>query len=350
MSAVTTPARPRSRRLLGLDLARGLAVCTMILAHTSPWPIDLPAEYLTAPLFATLVGASLHLAWSAAQARGTSGLAFVADNGFRGACLVSIGEVLQSAYQFIDVVLQTLGLLTIVLAPVVVLLGRAARPGRAALAGASALWLISPFVMEASRHWLAEHPTLDPLGRAIGLWLAAGVHYRVVSFAIYGLVGVALAVWFARGGARGRDGLRAVGVCALVTVGAYGGGRLIDQGQPYAGDHAELLGSTAFAAGATIGCVWLLARLGDAHRTDRPGGLAPLVATGQLALTAYSLQIVLLRVLQELTGPGFDDDRPWVLGLTLAVVVGCCWAWRRTGLTGPMEVLLRAPRLLRREA
>ena len=51
------------QRFVGVDLARGLAVVFMIFAHTSPSAIDIPTEYLTAPLFALLIGVGLELAW-----------------------------------------------------------------------------------------------------------------------------------------------------------------------------------------------------------------------------------------------------------------------------------------------
>lgn len=94
-----------------LDLARGLAVVSMIVAHTSPWGgLWNVSEFLTAPLFAFLVGASLVLAWSRSDRR--YGF-FVVANVLRGLVLVALGEALQALYFPIIVVLQTLGVLTI---------------------------------------------------------------------------------------------------------------------------------------------------------------------------------------------------------------------------------------------
>ena len=49
-------------RLTWLDLARGFAVISMVVAHTSPWGGILNvSEYVTAPWFAMLIGISLLL-------------------------------------------------------------------------------------------------------------------------------------------------------------------------------------------------------------------------------------------------------------------------------------------------
>ncbi len=125
-----------------LDLARGLAVVSMIVAHTSPWGgLWNVSEFLTAPLFAFLVGASLLLAWWRSDHR--YGL-FVVANTLRGLLLVVLGEGLQTLYFPIIVVLQTLGVLTIVLAPLVPLLARQPWISYAVALGAA---LLSPLAM-----------------------------------------------------------------------------------------------------------------------------------------------------------------------------------------------------------
>ncbi len=154
-------------RLLWLDLARGLAVVSMVIAHTAPWGgVFVGTEYLTAPWFAMLVGISLLLAWdktgggTGAKSGARSGEqtpsrtgAFIAANVARGLLLLLAGELLQRAYWQIDVVLQTLGLLTIVLAPLVVLVGRR-RWVWAAIS--AAMVAASPLLMDAARELAAR--------------------------------------------------------------------------------------------------------------------------------------------------------------------------------------------------
>ncbi|WP_432558846.1 DUF418 domain-containing protein [Granulicoccus sp. GXG6511] len=69
--------------------------------------------------------------------------------------------------------------------------------------------------------------------------------------------------------------------------------------------------------------------------------LAPLVATGRMALTAYALQFVLLRVITDVFLDGGRDDHWWVLGVLTVTVVGFCWVWERLGWPRPAEPLLR---------
>src|SRR5690606_24982124 len=100
------------------------------------------------PLFAFLVGVSLHLAWVRSAQRYWL---FVAAGLLRGLVLVVLGELLQTVYWSIIVVLQTLGVLTIVLAPVVPLL---VRRRWTAYAVSATFALLSPVVMGAARDWL----------------------------------------------------------------------------------------------------------------------------------------------------------------------------------------------------
>lgn len=323
----------------GVDLARGFAVCTMVVAHTSPSAVDLPTEYLTAPLFALLIGLGLGLA----RARwGASAAGFVAQNLWRGTVLIVLGTLLQRSYPFIDVVLQTLGVLTIVLAPLVLAIGR--RPV-AALAGAGLMALLSPVLMSAAREWLMRAGMPAPwLADAVG-WLAAGTHYRTSSDLAFGLVGVALATWLRGTGERiapliARAPL-AVGGLAGLTLIAYGGGRLAGMDtHPYSGSTAEIVGSCAFAAGTVIACCWLVT-----IRTGSVRVLAPLIATGRLALTAYALQILLLAALFRASGPTFDDNDWRILAGLIGLLVVACWAWVRwVRRPGPLEGLVRLPR------
>ena len=64
--------------------------------------------------------------------------------------------------------------------------------------------------------------------------------------------------------------------------------------------------------------------------------LGPWLSTGRLALTAYTLQIVFLALIQVAVGPRRDDS--WlILGSTTLVVVGGCWLLERRFGTGPLE-------------
>ena len=329
-------------RLAGVDLARALAVVSMIIAHTSPSAIDLPAEYLTAPLFAMLIGVGLALGSPRGPAQREAAAIFTMDTIVRGSILIVLGVLLQRLYPMIDVVLQTLGLTMIVLAPVARALAQ--RP-RAALGFALGFYAISPAVMERSRMLLTEHQVGPELTDLID-WLAAGAHYRVVSDLVFALTGIALAAWLRAGGGRGGAGLlgsltlASISALVVVTGKVTGWG-----GLPYAGDHLELLATTALAAAVILGATWL------AERVEVTGPLAALLATGRMALSAYAVQILYLALLRWLRGPLVDDNAWWVLVTTIALCIGVSWGWQRyAALPGPLEALLRLPRLLRRRA
>ena len=71
--------------------------------------------------------------------------------------------------------------------------------------------------------------------------------------------------------------------------------------------------------------------------------LAPLLAAGRLALTAYTLQILWLALLSALRD-GAPDDQWWILGSILVVVVGGSWLLERLMGTGPLEWLIHVLR------
>lgn len=326
-------------RLLGVDLARGVAVVAMVIAHTSPSAIDLPFEYLTAPLFAMLIGVGLGLSVTRSTA---SPAALINDNIVRGALLFLIGVFLQRMYASIDIVLQTLGLLMVVLAPLALLLAR--RP-RLTLALAALAYLLSPVATGLTRERLAtgEHGTL---ARDALEWVAADPHYRLSSHLVYGLIGIALAAWLRRGGGDGpAGGIRALQMglfaSAVLVLGKLTGWG----GAAYAGDHVEILATTLLAAGTIIGCTWLVGAAGP-----RAATLEAVIATGRMALSAYAVQVIYLwALMQTNNSASWNDNAWWILVSTIAVCVGASWAWQTVlHRPGPLETLLRLPRLLAR--
>jgi uncharacterized membrane protein len=116
-------------RDLSVDVARGLALLSMFVAHTAP--SDGPAnvlelsEFLTAPLFATLIGMGLSLGWRRFQAAAEGGYGrFLAGVAVRSVALVVIGlllERLSTDVVFVQVIiiLVQLGVLILVAAPLV---------------------------------------------------------------------------------------------------------------------------------------------------------------------------------------------------------------------------------------
>ncbi len=157
-----TVRMPTTHRLDGLDAARGLAVVSMLVAHLCPaGGIFDVSEYLTAPLFAVIIG---HLDGGASRrARAPPAGTFLLDNLQRGLVLIVLGVLLQALYSQIDVVLPYLGVLVIVLAPLALLLHRMPV---LTLGIAGALAVVGPIVVERAREAYPSSPTAGRGGRS----------------------------------------------------------------------------------------------------------------------------------------------------------------------------------------
>ncbi|QIM21568.1 hypothetical protein G7075_11230 [Phycicoccus sp. HDW14] len=339
---VSVPARiapgAAGPRLPGLDLARGLAVLSMLVAHLSPvgGVLDL-SEYLTAPLFAVLVGAAMGLVLARP---GTDPVRFVADNALRGLLLVALGVMLQALYPQIDVVLPYLGVLVVVLAPLAVALHRLPVLTLGLAVGAAVL---GPVVTERARDALVSGgPATGTGARHLLDWLAAGPSYRLVSFLPMALGGLALALLLPRLAAwRPAAGVAAVLLAAAGVVHALGAASS-GGAAPYSGTTAEVVAGSLLAAGVVAASC----ALADVAAVARWGirALDPVLSLGRLALTAYTVQVLFLAVVAAVRGGARDDTWP-VLLLTTAVVVGSAWLLDRTWGTGPLELVVRLARL-----
>jgi Protein of unknown function (DUF418) len=300
----------------------------MLVAHLSPaGGIFTLSEYLTAPLFAVVIGVAMgiHLA----DRRPGAGQ-FLLENLQRGVLLVVLGVLLQEMYSRIIVVLPYLGLLIVVLAPLALLLHRAPLLTLGvAVAGA----VLGPIVRERVALAWGFGGDLPPGAGELVTWLALGEAYRLLSFLPMALGGLALATVLRRV-TEVPVAYAVSGVLLSTAAVAYLLGRGSAEGaRPYSGVTAEVVGATLLATGAVVASFVVL------HLARRAGVgwlLAPVVATGRLALTAYTLQILFLAVLEVFRG-GASDDTWLVLAYTTVVVLGVCWALDRWWGTGPLE-------------
>jgi uncharacterized membrane protein YeiB len=323
------PTTSTTARLDGLDAARGLAVVSMLVAHLSPVGGAFEvAQYLTAPLFAVVIGISMGVRLT--EQRPDPGW-FVLDNVQRGLILLGLGILLQALYSQIDVVLPYLGVLVIVLAPLALLLHRLPV---LTLGIAGGLAVLGPLVVERSREGVASTAGGSPGWSAdILTWLTTGQNYRLVSFLPMALGGLALATVLRRA-ARPPEGYVVAAALLVLSVAAYGLGMGTPDGSAaYSGTTAEVVGATFLAAGAVVAS---FLAVGLVRRRGAGGALEPLLATGRLALTAYTAQILWLALLATLRDNA-PDDSWWILGSSLVVVVGSCWALDRWRGTGPLE-------------
>lgn len=321
------------QRDVALDVVRACAVLSMLVAHFAPsggpgGVLNL-SEYLTLPLFATVVG------WSAELGRGRRGECVSAL--VRGAVLVALGLLLERLPTQIIVVLVWLGVL-VVLAPLLVRVRTVFL-----VPGALLLAVVEPWLLTWGREQLTRHVLQvvdasydirsDPVARLWELTVAGPATYRLSVLLPFAALGVVLARW--RPGRIALLGLTGLGlVVAGGVLGADQAGAL--DVAPYDGSHLELVVSAGLVLAAVAGVRLLVAEV--------PGGWvdAALSPLGRMALTAYVVQVVAAwRWLRRQPVGGTDDS--WVLlgGLAVVLVVGAAlWgrALRGTPLArGPVE-------------
>lgn len=338
------------RRLVGVDVARGLALLGMMSVHIAD-RLDpdgttstayLVASGRASALFAVLAGVGLALARAGAPAV----LA-------RAAVVAAVGLTLGLVPSPAAVILVHYGLLFVCAAPFLRLRAHT-------LAAVGGVWLVvSPFVAHALRQQAPPGPGAaspswlsfaDPGQLVLELTLIG--YYPVLQWTGYVLVGLAvgaalrdgsgrrieLALTLVAAGAALAGGAKVV---SAVLLGPLGGATRIDTStwfygttptdtwwwlavsSPHSGTPFDLLHTTGTSL-AVIGLCLLAAAL-----PWRAVGVAltPLAAAGSMTLTLYSAHVVLL-------GLGLDVlVVHWVLALTAATL------WRSTGRRGPLEGL-----------
>ena len=319
-------------RIASIDLVRGVAVLSMLAAHFGPdggiWALS---ERLTAPLFATLVGVGVLLTW---QRRASTGW-FFADELYRAAILIALGTVLQQLYWQIDVVLQTLGVLSIVMALLTWLLRGRTVPTVALAVG---LAVTSPTVMDHARAWLATGGSGLPLVNRVVELLFAGQAYRVMTFCVFALAGQALLPWVTDPRRRPRALFVGASMLALGTaVGFVVGKYVLGGAESYSGTIGEIVTAVPMTLAVWTGCAWLVAMV-----PDRPW-LTPLLATGRSSLTAYTVQILLARVLVDRVLHGARQATWWMLLTQVLVALLGSMLWQRCLGFGPLEWVMRLP-------
>ncbi|MFS8198200.1 DUF418 domain-containing protein [Streptomyces sp. CWNU-52B] len=389
-----SPASPSAGRLIGIDLARGLAVLGMYAAHVGPDPsVGGPAGFVlevargrSSALFALLAGFSLVLITGRPHPRtGRAGRQAVGRIVIRSVVLIALGFALTALDTDVDVILAFYGLIFLVILPLYRL------RARTLMAVAAAGALVMPQVLYVIRQsidhgdWADRIVAGDPLARVSGtdgfMELLFTGEYPVLTWMSFMVAGMAVARLDLTG-ARVRTRLALAGG-ALAVVG-YGGSWLalrlvphalttvadatdggsvssawwsdsvgyLTDGTPaawllVAAPHSQttfsVLGNTGVALAVVAGCVAVT------DRTPRLTRLTvPVRAVGMIALTAYVVHILAIRVvgMAEETGPALVA----LLGFTgTALLVATLWT--RRFRRGPLEYLLhhvtRVSRLIR---
>ncbi|MFF4255564.1 DUF418 domain-containing protein [Streptomyces sp. NPDC001663] len=376
---------PSTGRLVGIDLARGLAVLGMYAAHVGPDPtmggplgfvLEL-ARGRASALFALLAGFSLILITGRPEPRtGRAGRQAVGRIVIRSIVLMALGFALTALDTDVDVILSFYGLLFLLVLP----LHRLSARTLAAIAVAGAL--IMPQVLYVIRQsieggdWADTVIAGDPLARITGtdgfLELLFTGEYPVLTWMSFMVAGMALArldLTRARtlarlsyaGGALAVLGYggswlalhlvpHAWGTVAAATDGASPASAWwsdtvgdIDDGTPAAwllvgAPHSQttfsILGNTGVALIVVAACIWATARLPRLTRLA-----TPVIAVGMISLTTYVLHILAIRVV------GMEEETaPALLALFLfsATAMVLAVVWTRRFRRGPLEHLLHA--------
>jgi uncharacterized protein len=334
------PARVRAwglpPRVLGVDVARGLAVIGMFAAHVAvqvpfDWSPDTwsgLSDGKPSALFALLAGVAIAIIGR----RPGSGQALVV----RALAVYVLGLLLMLLPTNVAVILPSYGAMFLLALPF-----RRADPRKLAVA-AVVLAIVMPALVLPLRAQLDDLPAaaqllvLDPLITG---------YYPALIWIAYVLAGVAI----------GRlDLLDARIAAALVGIGAvlagvgYGLGAALEgsvarepwavlfTAEPHSDTPFDVIG-TGGTAVAVLGLCLLLAR---ALRGRSRWLLLPLGAVGAMALTAYTAQLIAIAAL-GIPVPGDDPSNTAFWVLTLAVIAGCS-AWVLLVGRGPLEAALHA--------
>lgn len=379
-------ARPSSvGRLIGIDLARGLAVFGMYAAHVGPeptvgGPLGFAAEVArgrSSALFALLAGFSLVLITGRPTPHtGQPGRQAAARIVIRALILIAAGYALTALDTDVDVILSFYGLLFLLLLP----LHRLQAHALALLAAATAL--VMPVILYAVRQSLYDGDwgdtliAADPLARLTHtdglLELLFTGEYPVLTWMPFMLAGMALARLDLT---RARIRARMAWTGAVLAVLGYGGSWLALHAVPGArstiaaatdGDGAasawwsdtvgylnndtpaawllvgaphsqttfSILGNTGICLLVAAACVTAAARMPRLTRLARP-----IAAVGMIALTAYVAHLLAIHFVGMEEEPG-----PALIALAVfsaAAMLGAT-LWTRYLHRGPLEYLLHS--------
>jgi uncharacterized membrane protein len=347
----------------GVDVARGVALISMFVAHVAPGDgpgnlLEL-SEYLTAPLFATLIGMGLWLGWTRLEARSVAvNGRFVAGVAVRAVALIGTGlllERLSTDVVFVQViiVLVHLGVLMIVAAPLVRLPSSvvAAVGVLAVVLGSVLESVLSPQPILYSGYAEGHLGTLSP---ARALDIVAYGPYRLTYLLAFACLGIVLArrsqLTSGLPGSRLRRGqedrttwqlIRGDTLVTIAALGLCGAGLLARAAGAftmvaYQRNVPEVVFDALLCTAAVCGSAVVVRLL------PRPA-LRPLALAGAMTLTLYVAQVLVLAAFtaRHDAATWSDDSWPMLIGL-IAGSLAFAVVWHavvRTGAfaRGPLE-------------
>ncbi|WP_268235442.1 DUF418 domain-containing protein [Cnuibacter physcomitrellae] len=334
---------PRRRRLLGLDVARGLALFGMVYAHVVP---DNGVESIfdgrSAMLFATVSGVSLGLLSGGARRPPRSALPRLARRiAVRGGVLIALGLWFASLATPIATIFDVYGLLFLLAIPLLTLSRRhlALLVVVAALSGPALTgWFAETAAEPAS---LLHAMTSGEWGGHLGRWLTG--HFPVATWSALVIAGLLLA----------RCDLSARSTQAAAIV--LGGGSSLlaysvtastaETSAAHSNSTWEVLGSGGLAI-AIIGALCLALDLAEENGWTAVARLSsPLAAIGSMPLTLYCAHFAVIAVITAPLPLGSDPEQWQSVSLLIAMTaLGVAFAllWRRWFRQGPLEWAMSA--------
>ncbi len=334
MSDVDSGETASRSRTVGVDIARGIAILGMFVAHTMPNPGDreLLVDGRSSILFATLAGVSLGIlsGQDAPPPRGKRSRIYRRIT-VRALAIFLIGVVLVSLGSEIAIILDYYAIMFLFVIPVLfaprillgVLIGVFAfgAPMLAALVDDRSV--ASPSLVDIFREYLLTgfYPVL--------IWLP---------FLFAGLIA-------ARSGLRRqRTQVLMIGGGAAAAFGGYGAALVFPgvSAASHSGSTAEVFGSGGVAI-AVIGILVAATETAPAPiRTGFRTALSPVAAAGSMALSVYTAQILTLAIavrIRDTSGAVDYPGWPLLIWLVVSSLVGS-WLWQRYFGKGPLERLL----------
>lgn len=321
-------------RLLGVDLARFMALISMFIAHTAPTPgpfgvLNL-SEFLTVALFAMLLGVSADLS--------ADRMAFptlFASSVVRAIALIALGLWSDSWGAQVEDVLPFLGLLSIFAAVLVYL------PSWVLGIIAALSWWFTPWAMVAFSELHVNLTAQGSLFSYFTLWMFEARSYRVFTMIAWACVGIILIRLMRAWGVAGDI---AGAVIATVAAGSlWWHVSHLFEFFPYTGNHWEVAFDTLLAVGAICWCS-VVARI----FASKESVLAPFAVCGRMTLSLYLGQLAILAAYVKYApqmGWSPTDDS-WVMMFTLIIAaMAFSWLWHRLfrstfAYRGPVETLL----------
>jgi hypothetical protein len=328
------------RRIAGVDIARGLALLGMFVAHAAPpylgegitgLLLEVPDER-SRLLFALTAGLGLGLLTAGPEPRGV----LRRQIAVRAVFLLALGLLLQDTGVLVRVILDEYGIAFLLMLPFVFL------PAGWLLGAGVVLLIFGPgvAVLLGAQVTPAERV---PYAQLVD-WFVTG-SYPVVTWVAVLMIGVAIV----RLGLFRTDVVAVAGLLGLgamvggigLSVGLGGDGIEAEPAAAQVGLTAAAVGTSAFTVGNVGFCLALTALLVAVSRRGA-GLLRPIAEAGAMPLSVYTAHLLVLLAVTRVSG-GFrtDDGWPVVIGLAAGALT-LPWLWRRFLGRGPLERVVGA--------